>query len=82
LHAARKEIVHRFPQFLPDGRHFIYCVWSALEENTGEYIGSLDAAEKLPEGPLVRTSVRPRGQRRPCTPGRRRCRSSSACHLG
>jgi serine/threonine protein kinase len=55
LNAARKEIVHRYPQFLPDGRHFIYWVWSALEENTGEYIGSLDAAEKLPEGPLVRT---------------------------
>lgn len=55
LNAARKEIIHRYPQFLPDGRHFIYWVWSALEENTGEYIGSLDAAEKLPEGPLVRT---------------------------
>ncbi|HLY17943.1 MAG TPA: protein kinase [Bryobacteraceae bacterium] len=55
LNAARKEIVHRYPQFLPDGRHFIYWVWSALEENTGEYIGSLDAAEKLPDGPLVRT---------------------------
>ena len=55
LNAARKEIVHRYPQFLPDGRHFIYWVWSALEENTGEYIGSLDEAEKLPEGPLVRT---------------------------
>jgi hypothetical protein len=55
LNTARKEIVHRYPQFLPDGRHFIYWVWSALEENTGEYIGSLDAREKLPEGPLVRT---------------------------
>ncbi len=55
LNGARKEIVHRYPQFLPDGRHFIYWVWSALEENTGEYIGSLDPAEKLPEGPLVRT---------------------------
>jgi len=55
LNTARNEIVHRFPQFLPDGRHFIYWVWSALEENTGEYIGSLDATEKLPEGPLVRT---------------------------
>ncbi len=55
LNAARKEIVHRYPQFLPDGRHFIYWVWSALEENTGEYIGSLDPNEKLPEGPLVRT---------------------------
>jgi serine/threonine protein kinase len=55
LNAARKEIVHRYPQFLPDGRHFIYWVWSALEENTGEYIGSLDPNEKLPAGPLVRT---------------------------
>jgi Tol biopolymer transport system component len=55
LNTARKEIVHRYPQFPPDGRHFIYWVWSALEENTGEYIGSLDAREKLPEGPLVRT---------------------------
>jgi Tol biopolymer transport system component len=55
LNSARKEIVHRYPQFLPGGRHFIYWVWSALEENTGEYIGSLDPAEKLPEGPLVRT---------------------------
>ena len=55
LNAARKEIVHRYPQFLPDGRHFIYWVWSAIEENTGEYIGSLDPAERLPEGPLVRT---------------------------
>ncbi len=55
LNSARKEIVHRYPQFLPDGRHFIYWAWSALEENTGEYIGSLDPSEKLPEGPLVRT---------------------------
>jgi serine/threonine protein kinase len=55
LNAVRKEIVHRYPQFLPDGRRFIYWVWSAVEENTGEYIGSLDPNEKLPEGPLVRT---------------------------
>jgi Tol biopolymer transport system component len=55
LNAARHEIAHRYPQFLPDGRHFIYWVWSALEENTGIYAGSLDPKEKLPEGPLVRT---------------------------
>ncbi len=54
LNPARQEIVHRYPQFLPDGRHFIYWVWSALAENTGEYIGSLDPKEK-PEGQLVRT---------------------------
>ena len=55
LSSARHEIAHRYPQFLSDGRHFIYWVWSALEENTGIYAGSLDLKEKLPEGPLVRT---------------------------
>src|SRR4029077_7208051 len=34
LNSARHEITHRYPQFLPDGRHFLYWVWSALEENT------------------------------------------------
>jgi serine/threonine protein kinase len=55
LNSARKDIAHRYPQFLPDGRHFIYWVWSAQEENTGEYVGSLDAQEKVMDGPLVRT---------------------------
>jgi len=52
---ARHEIAHRYPQFLPDGRHFLYWVWSAVEENTGVYIGSLDQKEKMMQGPLVRT---------------------------
>jgi len=55
LSSARGEIAHRYPQFLPDGRRFIYWVWSALEENTGVYAGSLDPKDKLPESPLVRT---------------------------
>jgi Tol biopolymer transport system component/predicted Ser/Thr protein kinase len=55
LNSARQEIAHRYPQFLPDGHHFIFWVWSALEENTGIYAGSLDPKEKLPEGPLVPT---------------------------
>jgi hypothetical protein len=55
LDPQRQQIAHRYPQFLPDGRHFLYWVWSAVEENTGEYIGSLDSLHKLPEGPLVRT---------------------------
>jgi Tol biopolymer transport system component/tRNA A-37 threonylcarbamoyl transferase component Bud32 len=55
LNSERKEIVHRYPQFLPDGRHFIYWVWSASQENTGIYAGSIDPQEKLPDGPLVRT---------------------------
>jgi Tol biopolymer transport system component len=55
LNSVRREISHRYPQFLPDGRHFIFWVWSALEENTGIYLGSLDSKEEPPEGPLVRT---------------------------
>jgi serine/threonine protein kinase/DNA-binding winged helix-turn-helix (wHTH) protein len=55
LNSTRQEIVHLYPQFLPDGRHFISWVWSTSEGNTGEYIGSLDPQEKVPEGPLVRT---------------------------
>jgi len=55
INPARHEIAHRYPQFLPDGRHFLYWVWSATEENTGVYIGSLDQEEKVTEGPLVRT---------------------------
>ena len=42
-------------KFLRDGRHFIYWVWSAMQENTGEYVNSLDPGEKLPEGPLLHT---------------------------
>ncbi len=55
LNAGRQEITHRYPRFLPDGRHFIYWVWSAEESNTGIYVGSLDPNDKLPDGPLVRT---------------------------
>jgi Tol biopolymer transport system component len=35
---------HRFPKFLPDGRHFIYYVTGGPETN-GVYIGQLDGSE-------------------------------------
>lgn len=54
--ASRQEIFHAWPQFLPDGRHFIYLVQSALPENTGIYAGSLDSKEKKR---LVNTSSLP-----------------------
>jgi eukaryotic-like serine/threonine-protein kinase len=34
---------HRWPQFLPDGRHFLYHRLSSNSQNTGVFIGSLDA---------------------------------------
>jgi Tol biopolymer transport system component/DNA-binding winged helix-turn-helix (wHTH) protein len=54
--ASRREIFHLWPQFLPDGRHFIYLVQSAPPENTGIYAGSLDSKEKKR---LVNTSSLP-----------------------
>lgn len=38
------EIRHSAPQFLPDGRHFIYFVQSERPDNAGIYLGSLDSA--------------------------------------
>lgn len=36
------ELTQRWPQFLPDGKHFLVYVQSSSEEKTGTYIGSLD----------------------------------------
>jgi Tol biopolymer transport system component len=33
---------HRFPQFLPDGRHFLFFAPTGSPEATGIYLGSLD----------------------------------------
>ena len=44
LNAARAENSHRWPSFLPDGRHFVYLAQSAVPENRGLFVGSLDAA--------------------------------------
>jgi Tol biopolymer transport system component len=36
------ETAHRWPQFLPDGRHFLYLRASADSNRAGVYVGSLD----------------------------------------
>jgi hypothetical protein len=41
LDASRQEGSHRFPQFLPDGRHFLFMVRSNLADQAGAYAGSL-----------------------------------------
>jgi Tol biopolymer transport system component/predicted Ser/Thr protein kinase len=46
LDEARKEGSHRWPQFLPDGQHFLYSVLSGLAEQRGVYVGSLDGKTK------------------------------------
>ncbi len=46
LDPARKETTHRWPYFLPDGRHFLFLAGSVSQaENAGIYVGSLDARE-------------------------------------
>ena len=45
---ARGETSHRWPFFLPDGRHFLYVVASfgGRREGMGVYVGSLDSEEE------------------------------------
>jgi serine/threonine protein kinase len=46
LDGSRQEGSHRFPQFLPDGRHFLFTVRSNLADQVGVYAGSLDGKTK------------------------------------
>ncbi|MGH9366790.1 MAG: protein kinase domain-containing protein, partial [Thermoanaerobaculia bacterium] len=43
VEASRGEVLHRWPQFLPDGRRFIFFVKTEIPETTGVYLGSLDS---------------------------------------
>jgi len=46
MDASRQETSHRWPQFLPDSRRFLYLIWSGQPEHQGIYLGSLDSKEK------------------------------------
>ena len=46
LDTKRGEYQHGWPQFLPDGRRFLYVVRSNVETNAAVYIGSLDSPMK------------------------------------
>ena len=46
LDTSQQEGGHRWPQFLPDGRHFLYTVLGAIAEQRGIYVGSLDGKTK------------------------------------
>lgn len=45
LNTATGDVAHRWPHFLPDGRHFLYSVVSRNANRSGIYIGALDSAE-------------------------------------
>jgi serine/threonine protein kinase len=46
LDRSRGETAHRYPAFLPDGRHFIYSIHSADPANAGVYVGALDSPDR------------------------------------
>jgi len=41
LNPATQEVAHRYPQFLPDGEHFLFFKTSAKPDQTGTWVGSL-----------------------------------------
>jgi eukaryotic-like serine/threonine-protein kinase len=43
---ARGETSHRFPSFLPDGRHFLYISLGLKPEDNAIYVGTLDSEER------------------------------------
>lgn len=49
LDRDRHDIAHRWPHFLPDGRHFLFYLVSTTSPNTSEhsgvYVGSLDSTQ-------------------------------------
>ena len=42
LNAQRRDVSHRYPSFLPDGRHFVFLVWAGDVDRAGIYLGDLD----------------------------------------
>ena len=46
LDAAKKQTSVGWPQFLPDGKHFIYLVTGEKQEDSAYWIGSIDSAER------------------------------------
>jgi serine/threonine protein kinase len=45
LNSSANETGHRWPCFLPDGRHFLYLVQSRQVDKEGIFVGSLDSKE-------------------------------------
>ena len=45
LDPVQREIMHNLPDFLPDGRHFLYQARSSQPEHNGIYLGSLDSKQ-------------------------------------
>jgi eukaryotic-like serine/threonine-protein kinase len=48
LDASRKETSHRWPMFMPDGKHFLYMAFNVAMQSGADaiYLGALDSNEK------------------------------------
>jgi hypothetical protein len=55
-HVDAHEGSHRFPTFLPDGRHFLYSIFGRQDVN-GVYVGSLDGKTKKLLVPVSASAV-------------------------
>lgn len=44
---STSDLVQKLPQFLPDGRHFLFFLHSASDGQTGSYVGSLDSPGRI-----------------------------------
>ena len=49
LDKSASETAHRFPQFLPDGKHFLYVALPGKDNNSATRVGTLDAKT----GPII-----------------------------
>ncbi|MEO8257576.1 MAG: protein kinase [Acidobacteriota bacterium] len=45
LDPVRKESLHTWPVFLPDGKHFLYVAVAAKPEDSGVFLASLDSSD-------------------------------------
>jgi Tol biopolymer transport system component len=48
LDKSRKETSHRFPHFLPGGRHFLYVATGSDARDRTAWVGTLDSSERRP----------------------------------
>ena len=46
LDASMEEMSHRWPSFLPDGRHYLYAVRSGQQKVAGVYVADLTSSER------------------------------------
>lgn len=46
LDESRKELLHSYPFFLPDGRHFLFQTWNGRSEDSSIFVASLDGGER------------------------------------